>query len=310
MANKAVSRTQKGQSLPLMSDEQAREHLEKLRWPNGPICVHCSGTNVTRLNGQASRPGTIQCNECRQQFTVTIGTIFEDSHIPLAKWVMGFHLMVSSKKGVSALQLKRNLGLGSYQTAWHMAHRIRYAMSNPDQPRLQKEVQVDETYVGGKPRPGSPNQRGKGITKKTPVMAMVETGGLAVSQPLDDTKARTMQPIMQASIDQSARIVTDEKPSYLVAAKGFSGGHSKVNHRADEWVNDEGFTTNTAESFFSLLKRGHYGVYHQMSKQHLHRYCAEFDFRWNARTLSDTDRRTMALLQTEGKRLMYRQPLS
>ncbi len=167
--NKAASKTQKGQHVPELTEDQARAHFEKLRWPHGPACVHCGSIKVTRLEGRIGpAAGVLQCNDCREQFTVTVGTVLEDSHIPLAKWVKGFHYMAASKKGISALQLQRNLGLGSYRTAWHMAHRIRYAMKAELAPKLDGDVQVDETYVGGKPRfeHGKKNiTRGRGTKK-------------------------------------------------------------------------------------------------------------------------------------------------
>jgi transposase-like protein len=234
----------------------------------------------------------------------------EDSHIPLAKWVKAFHLMAASKKGVSALQLMRNLGLGSYKSAWHLAHRIRYAMSDPNQPMLKGEIQVDETYVGGKPRPGSGEVRFRGRgTKKTPVVALVETDGRAHSRPVEYVTAKNLQSVMESVVDPSARIVTDEFVAYINPAKSFSGGHSTVNHSAGQYVNEDGAHTNSVESYFALLKRGVIGTFHHISKKHLHRYCSEFDFRWNGRKLSDSERRTLALTQIEGKRLMYRQPI-
>ena len=157
------------------SEDEARRHLENLRWPNGITCPHCESKDATRMEGKAHRKGAIQCNDCRQQFTVTVGTVMESTRVPLRKWIMAFHLLCSSKKGYSALQLKRDLGLGSYKTAWFMAHRIRYAMNNgPLSEKLKGTVEMDETYVGGRPRYRSPkNKRGRG-TKKTPVVALVE----------------------------------------------------------------------------------------------------------------------------------------
>jgi len=164
-----------------LTEDEARETIERILWPNGPVCAHCGATeNVTRLQGEAHRAGVFQCNNCREQFTVTVGTIFEDSHIPLRKWLMAFALLCSAKKGIAALQLQRELEFGSYRTAWHMAMRIRHAMSKePLAGLLKGTIEVDETYVGGKPRPeaGPPRtKRGRG-TKKTPVVALVERDG-------------------------------------------------------------------------------------------------------------------------------------
>lgn len=234
------------------------------------------------------------------------------SHLPLATWVKAFHLMCSSKKGMSAHQLWRNLGIGSYKTAWYMAHRIRLAMRlEPMAGALKGEVQVDETYVGGKPRKGHGQprpKRGRG-TNKQAVLVLVETDGNARSRPIERLDAGSLKCAMQECIDPSATIVTDELPSYPKAAADFTGGHFTVNHGRDEYVRADGRHTNTAESFFALLKRGHYGTFHQLSKKHLHRYCDEFTFRWNARKMKDAERRETALRQVVGKRLYYKSPV-
>lgn len=305
-----TGQSQKGQAVPNFTEDQAREFFEVRRWPNGVTCAHCESANVYRLQGKSHRPGLFECRDCKGHFTVTVGTVMEDTHLTLAQWAKAFHLMASSKKGMSALQIQRNLGLGSYRTAWFLCHRIRLAMkAEPIAGMLKGDVQVDEAYIGGKPRPGSPDQRGKGITKKTPVMVLVETGGRAVSQPLEKVQIKTIKPLLEEHIHQTARIVTDEKPAYVKASKGFSGGHARVNHNAGEYVGADGINTNTAESYFALIKRGHYGTYHQMSKRHLHRYCDEFAFRWNGRTLTDAERRDAAIVGSEGKRLMYKEPM-
>jgi transposase-like protein len=308
LKHQITARSQKGQAVPNFTEDEAREFFEIRRWPNGVTCAHCDSANVYRLNGQSTRPGLFECRDCKGHFTVTVGTVMEDSHLSLSQWAKAFHLMASSKKGMSALQLQRNLGLGSYRTAWFLAHRIREAMRcEPISGMLQNEVQVDESWVGGKPRRHTPAQMGKGITKKTPVMVLVETGGRAVSKPIPNVQIKTLQPIMEQHIDPKARIVTDEAPPYVNATENFSE-HVSVNHKAGQYVNEQGLTTNTAESFFSLLKRGHYGTFHQYSKKHLHRYCDEFSFRWNGRKLTDSQRRDAAINGAEGKRLMYRSP--
>jgi transposase-like protein len=293
-----------------LSETEAREYLESIRWPDGnPTCPHCNGKDVTRLAGEAARPGTIQCNSCRQQFTVTVNTIMEDSHIPLSKWVLAFHLICSSKKGISALQLQRNLGLGSYRTAWFMAHRIREAM-NQDGPRapFTGVTEVDETYVGGKPRKGTgPNKRGRG-TKKTPVMVLVERDGNARAFPIDNVEAKTLKNEIAVNVAKAAVVMTDELASYN-GIRDDATMHRTVKHGAGEYVRVDAdglkVHTNTAESFFCLLKRGHYGVFHQISKKHLHRYTNEFSFRWDHRKVSDGERTEAAIKKAEGKRLMY-----
>jgi transposase-like protein len=304
-------KSQKGQQAVIFTEDQAREYFESRRWPNGPFCPHCASVNVYRLEGKSTRAGLFACRDCRGHFTVTVGTVMEDSHLSLSKWALAFHLMTSSKKGISALQLQRNLGLGSYRTAWHLAHRIREAMKcEPVASLLKGDVQVDETYCGGKPRKGHGQprpKRGRG-TKKTPVVVLVETSGQARSQPMEQVNAKNLRTMMEGSICPTANIVTDELPPYPSATKGFAG-HFTVNHGKDEYVREaDGRHTNTAESYFSLLKRGLYGVFHHVSKKHLGRYCVEFDFRWNGRTLTDIQRRDAAVAGVVGKRLMYQQP--
>jgi transposase-like protein len=311
-----VGKSQKGQQVIHMDDDQARAYFETLRWPNGPACVHCGSVNVLRLQGQAHRPGLLECRDCRKQFSVTVGSVMEDSHLPLATWAKAFHLMCSSKKGISALQLQRNLGLGSYRTAWFLAHRIREAMKcEPVAGLLKGAVQVDEAYVGGKPRPksaaqqakgGRPRKRGRG-TSKTPVLVLVETDGAAVSQPIKQVTADTLKAAMHQCIHPSATIVTDQFVSYPNAASGFAA-HQTVQHNVQEYVNADGFHTNTAESYFALLKRGVHGTFHHVSPKHLSRYCDEFSFRWNGRKLEDTERTAAAISGAEGKRLMYKNP--
>lgn len=309
-------KSQKGQNIVDLNEDQARDYIESLRWPEGPCCIDCGSTNVCRLAGKTTRKGLLKCRDCKAQFTVTVGTIFEDSHIPLAKWVRAFHLMTTSKKGMSALQLQRNLGLGSYRTAWHMAHRIRWAMSNPDQAKLTGQVQVDETFIGGKPRGGDPRSGFETrAERKTPVMVLVETDGNVRAKPIPNVTAKTLRAALDEHCDPSARIVTDDWAGYPVAAASFAD-HKSVNHSAKEYARKlkradgsfETITTNTAEAYFSLLKRGIYGTFHHVGKHHLHRYCDEFSFRWNGRKLDDIDRCERALRQIEGKRLMYRMP--
>lgn len=313
---KDQQKSQKGQNAVIFTEEKAREYFESRRWPNGPVCPHCGSVNVVRLQGKSTRPGVLKCREpeCRKQFTVTVGTVMEDSHLKLSQWAMAFHLMVSSKKGISALQLQRNLGLGSYKTAWHLAHRIREAMrAEPLSGKLKGAVQVDECYIGAsrigkKKDPSKARKPGRG-TEKAPVVVLVETDGNAIAHPIGKATIKELGASMQANVDPSETIVTDEWPAYRKASAGFAG-HEKVLHSMDEYVNANGYTTNTAESFFGLLKRGIHGTFHHVSKEHLHRYCDEFSFRWNGRKLSDTQRRDAAVQDAEGKRLRYKSPAS
>ncbi|MGC9976008.1 MAG: IS1595 family transposase [Syntrophales bacterium] len=289
-----------------LTEDQARDILEKIRWPEGVKCAHCESENVTRLNGEKARDGVIQCNECRKQFTVTVGTIMHRSHITLRQWVQAFHSMCSHKKGVSSLQLQRNLGLHSYRSAWHLTHRIRTAMKeDPLASLLKGIVEVDETYIGGKPpKDGKEHKRGRG-TKKAPVMAMVERDGNVVTRPVENVTARTLKSAIRETIDRDSRIITDEFESYRGIGAEFKGGHETVNHNQGEYVRDDVFT-NTAESFFALLKRGVHGTFHHISKKHLEKYCNEFSFRWDNRKVTDGERAEEAVKGTEGKRLMLK----
>jgi transposase-like protein len=308
--SKITAKSQKGQQVPNFTEDEARAYFEKLRWPNVAACVHCGSVNVYLVGGTSHRPGLYECRDCREQFTVTLGTVMEDTHLPLSVWAKAFHPICSSKKGMSALQLQRNLGLGSYRTAWFLAHRIREAMRcEPVAGMLKGEVQVDETFVGGKPRrySNTPSFRGRG-TSKQPVMVLVETGGKAHSKPIDHLTAKELKGAIRETVDKSAGIVTDENSAYFAIGKEYAGGHQTVNHSAGEYSRN-GINTNTAESFFALFKRGHYGTFHKLSKKHLHRYCDEFAFRWNGRTLTDSERRDLAVKGAEGKRLMYRTPV-
>jgi transposase-like protein len=306
-----------------LTDAEARQYLENLLWPNGPICPHCKSDDCTRLHGKAHRPGCVQCNDCRKQFSVTVGTVMERSKVSLSRWLMAFHLMCSSKKGFSALQLQRNLELGSYKTAWFMFHRVRHAMEfGPLAVAFSGTVEVDESYVGGKPRKQNklgvpaghkPGTRGPGRgTKKAPIIVLVERDGRARSKPIERVDTETLHKEILCLADQGAAILTDEWKSYRGIGKYFEGGHHTVHHSNYEYARrtEDGFSVNvnTAESFFALVKRGHYGVYHQMSKKHLHRYCAEFEFRWNHRKTNDSARTEAALKQVQGKRLMYETP--
>jgi transposase-like protein len=304
------AKTQKGQNIMNLTEDEAREHIEKIRWPDGAFCPHCGSINVVRLQGKSHRPGLLTCRDCRGAFTVTVGTVMADSHLPLSVWVRAFHMVATSKKGISALQLQRNLGLGSYKTAWHLAHRIREAMRcDPIAGKLKGEVQIDETYVGANRRSkrgdGFTRKRGRGTTKM-PVIALVETNGCVKSMPMEKVTSANLRAAMRESIEPTARIVTDEYNAYNKPASEFSGGHFTVNHSKNEYVMAGGMTTNTVESYFALLKRGIQGAFHHLSKKHLHRYCDEFSFRWNGRKLEDNRRRDLAIHGVKGKRLMFK----
>jgi transposase-like protein len=282
------------------SEQAAREYLENLLWKDGAVCPHCGVIGeATKLNKNMSfethgRDGLHKCKGCGKQFTVTVGTIFEDSHIPLHKWLMAFHLMCSSKKGMSALQLQRELfgehetkkdkkGMprlkGSYRTSWFMCHRIRWAMTqSPFADKLAGVVEADETYVGGKER--GQGHQGRNVSKKTPVLALVERGGDVRSFPIERATLKNIKPIIEKHVDPSTHLVTDEYPVYF-QMKNIVEKHSEITHKTKKYVRMDGdfkVTTNTVESFFALLKRSNYGIHHQMSRKYLGSYCAERDF--------------------------------
>jgi transposase-like protein len=293
---------------PIFTDaEKARQHLEALNWPNGPVCPHCGERDrVTRMQGKSHRPGLIQCNACTKNFTVTVGTVFERSKIPLNKWLLATYLLSASKKGMSAHQLHRMLGI-TYKTAWFMCHRIREAMKpGPDGGGslggADKVVEADETYVGGKQR----NRATRTVKPKKAVVALVERDGHARSFHVANVNAGTLRPLIVTNVDRGSHLMTDESAVYTRVGREFNG-HSVVNHSAREYVSTGGFKhSNTAENFFSIFKRGVIGTYHHMSEAHLARYCAEFDFRYNTRIATDAERTDAALKGIVGKRLTYR----
>jgi transposase-like protein len=291
---------------PIFTDEdEARKHLENLRWPNGPVCPHCGETEkVKKLMGKSHRSGLHQCNACRQHFTVTVGTLFEDSHIKLHKWLLAFHLMASSKKGISAHQLSRMLGI-TYKSAWFMGHRIREAMKNDYAHALggQGPVEADETFVG--------NKRGAkkrcGYAHKNAVLSLVERNGEVRSFHVPNVSAKTLKPYIQYHVDPEAHLMTDDAGQYRIIGPEFAQ-HDVVCHSQDEYVRGEAHT-NTVEGFFSIFKRGMYGVYQHVSDHHLQRYTVEFDFRYNYRVklgFNGFQRATIALKGITGKRLTYR----
>ncbi len=287
-----------------LTEDEARTILERIRWPKEPKCPHCGAKDVTRLAAKSLkvRDGLLQCNGCRGQFTVTVGTVMHRSHITLRQWVQAFHSMCSHKKGVSALQLQRNLGLRSYKSAWHLAHRVRLAMGGgPLKAALIGTVEVDETYIGGKTRLG---KRGRGSERKTPVVALVERAGHIRTRPVERVSAKALKGAIREHVRRDARIITDDLSSYKGLGGEFAGGHESVKHSEGEYVRGDAHVNN-AESFFALLKRGVHGTFHHVSKRHLHRYCDEFGFRWDYRKATDGERTVAAIKQAEGKRLLY-----
>lgn len=302
---------------PIFNDEDAaRKHFEALRWPNGPTCPHCGVVDeATELKGKSTRPGLYKCRACQKPFTATIGTLYERSKIPLHKWLLATHLMAASKKGISAHQLWRMLGFGSYRTAWFMAHRIREGMREAkiDTPMggEGKFVEADETYIGGKETNKHRSKRDSkniGGMGKEIVFSLVEREGRVRSHHVPSVTAKTLRPILVAQVDAKTFLMTDDAGQYRHMNRDFA--HETVNHGAGEYVRGEAHT-NTIEGYFSILKRGITGTFHHVSQQHLKRYLAEFDFRYNEREalgVTDAMRAAKAVKGIEGKRLMYRQP--
>ena len=290
---------------PIFTDaDKAREHLERLMWPEGPHCPHCGEVeNVHRLQGKSHRAGLIQCNSCLKNFTVTVGTVFERSKVPLNKWLLATYLMASSKKGMSAHQIHRMLGV-TYKTAWFMMHRIREAMKDDGSPLGGPGmiVEADEAFVGGKK-----NRRLGGRTApKKKVVALVERGGRARSFHIANIHANNIRGALVTNIDRKSTLMTDEARVYWTVGKEFAR-HGHTLHAGREFAKGD-IHSNSAENFFSILKRGVIGTYHHWSQAHIHRYLAEFDFRYSTKEATDAERSDTLLKGIAGKRLTYRRP--
>lgn len=310
---------------PQFADENAaREHLEALRWPSGPVCPHCGSVDAKRLPAQRGKPskahpegklraGLIQCNGCRGQFTVTVGTVFADSKVPLNKWLLATHLMVASKKGISAHQLHRMLGV-TYKTAWFMAHRIREAMIPTDNGPMGGNggtVEVDETFIGR-----VPGESRMAIHNMNKVVSLVDrvTGRATSVVFTGHFSLKSIAPILEQHVARDSRIVTDEARHYRGLGAQYEGGHQSVAHARGEYVRKgTDIHTNTIEGFFGIFKRGMKGVYQHCGSQHLQRYLREFDFRYTNRVavgVNDDQRCEIALRGIGGKRLTYRRTAS
>ena len=295
------------------TDDDARLYLEAVRWQNGRFCPHCGNANETRIHaitpnvGAKVRPGLYDCGECRQQFTVTVGTIFHGAKKGLRLWLVAFYLLCSSKKGMSALQLQRMLKLGSYRTAWLMFQKIRYAMKDAFVvKKLTGTVEADETYIGARRKRGTKRGRPGPDSHKAPVVALVQRGGKVHSMHMARVTANNLDAVLRQYVDPKATLMTDEFGVYRRPGRRFAR-HGSVNHGDGEYVNGDAHV-NTAEGVFSLLKRGINGVYHHVGKQHLGQYLGEFDFRYNTRKMTDGQRTVEGIRKVAGKRLTLRRP--
>lgn len=296
------------------TEEAARAYFEKMRWPNGPVCPHCGSQKAYARTPNAkvrTRPGLYKCGECKDTFSVTVGTVMEASKIPLNKWLIAFYMMCASKTQVSALQLQRQLEIGSYRTALFLCHRIRFALKDIGPAgQLSGEVEADETYIGGKAR-----GRGRGYTgNKIAVVSLVQRGGDVRSTVAERVTGKTITTLLKRHVAAEAHLNTDESPLYRKAGKEFAS-HATVNHSAEEYGyydyrTKRTVTTNTVEGFFGNAKRSLDGTHHQISRQHLHLYTAELDFKYNTRKSSDGERTAEGIRRMEGKRLMYKPKVS
>jgi transposase-like protein len=293
----------------LQSEAAAYKWVEAHLWPHGPVCTKCGSVErISKMEGKATRFGLYKCYACRSQFRVTVGTIFEKSHVPLYKWLQAFYLLAGSKKGISSNQLHRTLSV-TLKTAWFMSHRIREAMRTgslmpPMGGASGKVVEADETFIGRKK--GEP--LGRGFHHKNAVLTLVERGGAARSYHIDRVDAFSTVSIVRQNVARETAVVTDEASHYASLSDGFQ--HETVNHGQEEWARGE-IHTNKLEGYFSIFKRGMKGVYQHCAEKHLHRYLAEFDFRYSNRValgVNDVARADRALKGIVGKRLTYRTP--
>lgn len=287
----------------------AVELFEQLRWGDTPACVHCGSVSVYKMldgkTGERNKRYLWRCHDCKKQFTVRIGTVYEESRIDLRHWAYAFWRASTSKKGVSALEIMRQCQI-SYKSALFLMNRIRFAMA-PDSettPKLSGIVECDETYVGGRPRYKGTRKSGRG-TSKTPVFAAVERQGRIHRRVVADVTAKTLKRAIRQVVDRKSVIMTDDFTPYEGIGWQFDGGHRRVMHSKGQYSVGI-INTNTAESSFALMKRGLHGIYHSVSKEYLHRYIWQFDFLWNLRKMNDGERTAAAIRAAEGKRLKYR----
>jgi transposase-like protein len=316
-----LSKSKVVKDIPLVCSNElaAVEFFEKQRWGNTPCCIHCGSVNVYKMESlEAVGEGMLQrvrnkrflwrCKDCKKQYTVRIGTVYEESRIELRHWAYAFWRACTSKKGVSALEIKRHCQI-SYKSALFLMNRIRFAMApEPNAPKLRGDVECDEMYVGARKPRYKVGPQGRGAaTKKIPVFCAVERNGSLRRRILPDVNGATVTAALREEVSQRARIISDESAIYSGLDARFDGGHETVNHRTKEYVRlGTNVHTNTVESTHALVKRGIVGIYHNVSREYLHRYLWHFDFLWNNREMNDGERTIAAIKGAEGKRLTYR----
>lgn len=319
MPQVAASKSEIASKVPAACADETKavEFMEEQRWGGTPHCPRCGDTDVAQMkakDGTRNARFLWRCHGCKQQYTVKVGTVMQDSPIPVRFWCLAFYRACASKKGVSALQIQRETGL-SYKSALFMMHRIRWAMgpANANEPKLRGIVEFDETYVGGKPRrismrPDGTPRRGPGYDfskRKTPVVAGVERGGRVKAAVVDSVTSHNLAMHVRNMVDKSAYLMTDERNTYQAVGREYAG-HSKVHHKSGEYVRGD-VTTNRIEGFFAGLKRQIGGTHHAVSKKHLHRYVSEVEFKYNNRRADDGLRTRIAIQGAEGKRLTYKE---